>query len=101
MVLKIGKIEIPKWVIFAFVAVLIMTAIYIPFASEDPDGLEKTLEEEGVPEPGEVWNAPFDFGGSFLSDFAGVLLGMILCFVVAYIFYVTPKKKAEGVGASQ
>ena len=86
---------------FTFVAVLIITAIYIPFASEDPDGLEKTLEEEGVPEPEEVWNAPFEFGGSFLSDFAGVLFGMILCFALAYIFYVIPKKKAEDIGVSQ
>jgi hypothetical protein len=47
----------------AIAAILVFLAVFIPLASSSPDGLERVVENFGVPEQEPFWNG-------FMSDYA-------------------------------
>jgi predicted PurR-regulated permease PerM len=71
------------------------------FASSDPDGLEKTIEEivphfDGnhlIESPMSDYETPF-FGESSISSSIAILVGIIIVFILAYgLGYLLKRKK--------
>lgn len=79
-----------KYFIIGGVIICLVIAFMSPFlASPDPDGLEKSAEDVGVPEIGASYQAPFpDYsieGLSEIGEIAALAIGIIITLIIAYV----------------
>jgi cobalt/nickel transport protein len=79
-----------KYFVIGGVIICLVIAIMSPFlASPDPDGLEKSAENVGVPELGAAYQAPFpDYtieGLAKIGEIAALAIGIIVTLVIAYL----------------
>jgi len=91
-----------KWPIISLIVIsgtlMIMLAIgfTVGILSEDPDGLERILEDWGVSEPEAFWIPFFSF---ITSDYIAGLLGLLLVAVIIggvfYLITYSKKKRTE------
>ncbi|WP_457753890.1 PDGLE domain-containing protein [Thermococcus sp.] len=72
-----------RTVIKGLIIIIILLAIALPFASNNPDGLEATMEKVGLEEH-PVYKAPLDYGETWGQSIAMGLIGIILVFGVSY-----------------
>jgi len=69
-----------------------------PFiASPDPDGLEKSAEDAGVPEVEASYESPFpDYtieGLDKIGEISALVIGIIITLIIAYIVAIATQKK--------
>lgn len=79
-----------KYFIIGGVVICLVIAFMSPFlASPDPDGLEKSAEDVGVPEVESSYQAPFpDYaieGLDKIGEIAALAIGIIITLAIAYI----------------
>lgn len=71
--------------------ILVFLAIFIPFASSNPDGLEKVAETFGIEEHEPFWKGVmFDYsveavGDPYVSTFLAGVCGTLLVLLAAFI----------------
>ncbi len=70
-------------ILFAFSIGLV--GFYL-FASELGDGLEVTMEKNGVEEGEPVYQAPFDYGDSYLASLIMGLIGFAATFGLIFLY---------------
>lgn len=63
--------------------ILVLLAIALPFASENPDGLEATMEKVHL-EESPVYSAPLDYGETWGQSLIMGAIGITLVFGIAY-----------------
>lgn len=79
-----------KRLIKVFLVVLVVFAVLVPFASTDPDGLEKVAETLGIEEPEPFWNGLMpDYTlpaveNPYMSTLLAGFLGAFLVFGVSF-----------------
>ena len=77
--------------VLAMVAILLVFAIglvgFFMFSNGLPDGLDKTLEENGVEESEPAYHAPLDYGGDFKTTLlmGGIGFALTLLAVLAVL----------------
>ncbi|MGV8143236.1 MAG: PDGLE domain-containing protein [Methanothermobacter sp.] len=79
-----------KYFVIGGLIICFVIAIMSPFlASPDPDGLEKSAEDVGVPEAEASYQAPFpDYtieGLESIGEIAALAIGIIITLVIAWI----------------
>lgn len=67
----------------AICAIILLLAIFLPLASENPDGLERVAEDYGVEESEPIYHAPFSYGDTYLQSLAAGIAGFVAVLVVA------------------
>ncbi|QLH74294.1 MAG: cobalt transporter [Methanomassiliicoccales archaeon] len=83
----------------AVMAILVVFAIglvgYYTFSAAYGDGLEKTMEDNGVSEGEPVWQAPLDYGEDYVASLLMGILGfvIVLAVVLAYLMLVKARKR--------
>jgi cobalt/nickel transport protein len=86
----------------ALILTLICLAVFIPFASNDPDGLEKVAETLGVQEHTPTWTGlmpDYTFptiGDSNVSTFFSGIFGVLLILAATFVLgmmITKPEKK--------
>lgn len=77
-----------KRIIIGTAAILVAFAIGLVgfFLVSDgvPDGLDKTMEENGLAESEPVYTAPLDYGSSYLSSLVMGIVGFFITMAVMY-----------------
>ena len=79
-----------KYFIIGGIIICMVIAVMSPFiASPDPDGLEKSAEDVGVPEVVASYTAPFpDYaieGLGEIGEIAALAIGIIVTLAIAYL----------------
>jgi len=79
-----------KYFILGGLIICLVIAFMSPFlASPDPDGLEKSAEDVGVPEAEASYTAPFpDYsieGLEKVGEIAALAIGIIITLIIAYV----------------
>lgn len=79
-----------KYFVIGGLIICLVIAVMSPFlASPDPDGLEKSAEDVGVPEIEAAYESPFpDYtieGLDKIGEIAALAIGIIITLVIAYI----------------
>lgn len=87
-----------KYLIIVGVIICLLIAFMSPFiASPDPDGLEKSAEDAGVPEVEASYQSPFpDYtieGLDKIGEIAALAIGIIITLIVAYIIAILFKRR--------
>ncbi|MFA5313778.1 MAG: hypothetical protein WC375_10775 [Methanomassiliicoccales archaeon] len=61
------------------------------------DGLERTMEDNGVSEGEPVWEAPFDYGENYSSSLLMGILGFLIVMVVmtGYVLVLRSRKNKK------
>jgi hypothetical protein len=86
---------------FAIVAlIMIFLAVFIPFASSNPDGVEKVAATFGVKEHASFWNGVmlnYSFGAignPYISTIAAGIFGTLVVLLATFLLgtAITPKK---------
>lgn len=72
-----------KTIVKGLIIIIILLAIALPFASNNPDGLEAAMEKVGLEEH-PVYKAPLDYGETWGQSIVMGLIGIILVFGVSY-----------------
>ncbi|USG99749.1 cobalt transporter [Thermococcus argininiproducens] len=72
-----------RLVIKGLLIVLILLALILPLASDNPDGLEATMEKLGL-EESPIYSAPLDYGETWGQGLIMGTFGIILVFGAAY-----------------
>ncbi|WP_193383867.1 PDGLE domain-containing protein [Pyrococcus sp. NA2] len=72
-----------KQVIKGLIIIAIFLALFLPLASSNPDGLETTMEKLGLKEK-PMYQAPLDYGETWLQSTAMGIVGIMITFMVAY-----------------
>lgn len=72
-----------RTIIKGLIAIIVLLAIALPFASENPDGLEATMEKVGL-EESPVYEAPLDYGETWGQSLVMGVIGIISVFGVGY-----------------
>lgn len=88
-----------KYFVIGGIIICLVIAVMSPFlASPDPDGLEKSAEDVGVPEAEPSYTAPFpDYtieGLEKIGEIAALALGIIITLVIAYIIALLVRKRS-------
>ncbi|AIF68776.1 cobalt transporter [Palaeococcus pacificus DY20341] len=65
------------------IIIIVLLAIALPFASENPDGLEATMEKVGLEEHA-FYEAPLDYGETWGQSLVMGMLGIVLVFALSY-----------------
>lgn len=83
-----------KKTLMAIIALLIGIAVLLPFASTNPDGLERVAESLGIGEPEPLWHGlmpDYSFTmtenpyiSTLFSGIVGIFLVLILTWIVAW-----------------
>ncbi|MEM2905797.1 MAG: PDGLE domain-containing protein [Candidatus Bathyarchaeia archaeon] len=79
-----------RWARRTLIAVVLLTALLLPLASDFPDGLEKVAETLGVEEIPPFWNAPLpDYtvpltGNQYLRTLLAGLTGLLLVLIATW-----------------
>ncbi|HEY0196874.1 MAG TPA: PDGLE domain-containing protein [Methanobacterium sp.] len=87
-----------KYLVIAGLVICLVIAFMSPFiASPDPDGLEKSAEDAGVPEVETSYESPFpDYsieGLEKIGEIGALALGIIITLVITYIIAVLFKRR--------
>jgi len=97
-----GDLERYKWPIISLVVIssilIIMLSIgfTVGFLSEDPDGLERVLEDWGVAEPEAFWLPFFSFiSNEYVAGLLGLILTTVIIGGVFYLITYSKKKRTE------
>ncbi|PMB75300.1 MAG: hypothetical protein C0193_01060 [Candidatus Bathyarchaeota archaeon] len=84
------------------ILILVFLAILIPFASENPDGLEKVVETLGVEEREPLWSGLMPdytlptISNSYISTFLAGVFGTLLVLGISYsVGMAITKKEGE------
>jgi len=87
---KDGRRLLPRWVVLSAIGAFVIMAVFGLIASDNPDGLERTMEEIGVEgtESGLI-----SFGDTFSSDLLTMAVGMIGAFVLLVVIPLTLKRR--------
>ena len=88
-----------KYFILVF-SIIVFLAIFIPLASNNPDGLEKIVQTSGVNEQKPLWTGLFTdysilfIGNSYLSTLIAGIVGTMLVLIVSLFVakVIVPKK---------
>jgi cobalt/nickel transport protein len=72
-----------RTIIKGLIVIIVLLAIALPFASENPDGLEATMEKVGL-EENPIYEAPLDYGETWGQSLVMGVIGIILVFGVSY-----------------
>lgn len=80
---------LPRWVWISAIVAFVIMAVFGLVASDNPDGLEKTVEEVGA-EGAE--SGLISFGETFSSDLLTMAVGMIAVFVVLVAIQLALKR---------
>lgn len=88
-----------KYLIIGGIIICLLIAVMSPFiASPDPDGLEKSAEDAGVPEVETSYESPFpDYtieGLDTVGEIAALAIGIIITLIIAYIIALLFKRRA-------
>jgi cobalt/nickel transport protein len=88
-----------KYLVIAGVIICLVIAVMSPFiASSDPDGLEKSAEDVGVPEVEASYESPFpDYtieGLDKIGEIAALAIGIIITLIIAYIVALLFKRRS-------
>jgi cobalt/nickel transport protein len=81
------------------ILILVFLAILIPFASENPDGLERVVETFGIEEHEPLWNGLMPdytlpaISNSYASTFLAGVFGTFLVLAMSYIMGIAITKK--------
>lgn len=70
-------------IIKGLIIIVVLLAIALPFASENPDGLEATMEKVGL-EENPLYEAPLDYGETWGQSLIMGVIGIVLVFGVSY-----------------
>lgn len=70
-------------IIKGLIIIVVLLAIALPFASENPDGLEATMEKVGL-EENPLYEAPLDYGETWGQSLVMGVIGIVLVFGVSY-----------------
>lgn len=77
------------YLVIGGVIICLVIAIMSPFiASSNPDGLEKSAQDVGVPEMQTAYQAPFPdytIGDSTIGGIAALFLGVIVTLIIAFV----------------
>ena len=83
----------------AVAAIVIVFAIglvgFYMFSAMYGDGLEKTMEDQGVSEGEPVYAAPLDYGGDYGSSFIMGLVGFVIVLLVGLAWFVVAKGRKD------
>lgn len=87
-----------KYFVIGGLIICLVIAVMSPFlASPDPDGLEKSAEDIGVPELEASYQAPFpDYtieGLEKIGEIAALAIGIIITLVIAYIIALILRRR--------
>ena len=79
-----------KYLVIGGIIICLVIAVMSPFlASPDPDGLEKSAEDVGVPEISSSYTAPFpDYaieGLAKIGEIAALAIGVIVTLILALV----------------
>jgi cobalt/nickel transport protein len=81
----------------AVLAILVVFAIglvgFYAFSAMYGDGLEKTMQDNGVQEGESQYTAPLDYGGSYGGSLLMGILGFVLVLVVVFGFMVVARNR--------
>ena len=72
-----------KAILKGLIIIMVLLAIALPLASENPDGLEATMEKVGLEEH-PVYEAPLDYGETWGQSLVMGAVGIILVFALSY-----------------
>lgn len=72
-----------KAIVKGLIIIIILLAIALPFASNNPDGLEATMEKVGLEEH-PVYEAPLDYGETWGQSVVMGIIGIVLVFGLSY-----------------
>jgi hypothetical protein len=94
-----------KKFLIATIAIMAFLIILIPFASSNPDGLEKVIETYGAQEQQNIWNGLmadysfFSIGNQYVSTLLagifGVLAILVAGLVISKVITSNENKKAK------
>jgi hypothetical protein len=84
----------------AIVLIVVLLAVFIPFASSNPDGLEKVVATFGVEEHAPIWNGlMFDYyvgaiGNPYISTLIAGVFGTLIVLLATFLLgtAIAPKK---------
>ena len=71
--------------------VIIFLAVFIPFASSSPDGLQKVATSMGIEEPEPTWHSLMGdysvnaLGDTYVSTLAAGVLGILMVLVASFV----------------
>ena len=87
-----------KYLIIVGVIICLLIAFMSTFiASPDPDGLEKSAEDAGVPEVEASYQSPFpDYtieGLDKIGEIAALAIGIIITLIIAYVIAILFKRR--------
>jgi cobalt/nickel transport protein len=87
-----------KYLVIAGVIICLVIAVMSPLiASPDPDGLEKSAEDAGVPEVEASYESPFpDYtieGLDKIGEIAALAIGIIITLIIAYIVAIALRRR--------
>ena len=82
---------------------MVFLIVFIPFASSNPDGLEKVAQTYGAKEQGNLWNGFIanytlpSIGNQYVSTLVSGIFGVTIVLVSALLIgkFMTPKAKAK------
>ena len=81
-----------KKTIAVLISIIVFLAILIPFASSNPDGLEKVAETMGIEEQEPVWKGLIpdysveNAGSPYMSTLLAGLFGTFMVLILTFIF---------------
>lgn len=70
-----------RWIIFSLFVIILSLAIFIPFISKNPDGLERTMEILGLNEVS-IYSSPLNYGDSYLTTLGAGAIGIFCAFIL-------------------
>jgi cobalt/nickel transport protein len=80
-----------RWAKLTILAIIVLLAIFLPLASEFPDGLERVAEALGVEELPPIWRAPMSdyvieaIAHGYFSTLIAGIIGIFIVFFTAWI----------------
>jgi len=69
---------------------------FYAFSAMYGDGLEKTMDDNGVSEDDPVWEAPFDYGSDYSATLVMGILGFLIVLAVTMGYLMMVRKKKGG-----
>ena len=81
--------------------VVVFLAVFIPFASSSPDGLQKVVTSMGIEEPEPIWHGLMGdysvnaLGDTYVSTLAAGILGTMLVLAAALVLGTVIAKRSQ------
>jgi hypothetical protein len=90
-----------KKYILATMMLIVFLAVFIPFASSSPDGLQKVATSLGIEEPEPIWRGSMSdysvniLGDSYVSTLAADVFGTMLVLAAALILGTVITRRSQ------